>query len=410
MALPSVIPVGPTAGEKIGEALGTGVSSGIQALVNMKLQQMQKRQESARTAQGLQALFPDMPQQQLSALAQLDPQSLGIYLKEKIAQPRRLEFGRALQQRMGVPMQQQTGQLSGALQPIMQQGGQAMPGMQPSIQGLPQQMQQGFQTPLELTEQQATNLANIDLKLRKEEREARQFEREFERKTGVAQAKELGESYKSHKKELETNIATGKEAGKTINTIDRLLLLNKAGKLNIGQYEQTLEKLGLDKFFSNPETDEARSAIAGLKLRRVKSLGTNRFSNMLLEIEGNMLPALWNTRDGFTNTLESLKADEQADLIRGKITKKVMNKYEARKEAYPRNINAIIEDKASSHLEKIAINGLQRLVERMDAHGTPLLPDAKKMPGYRIAMKGFPDVIWKSENGRWIPERKEEEL
>jgi hypothetical protein len=396
MALPSVIPIAPSAGEKLGESLGAGLTSGIQALANMKLQQMQQRQQQARTAQGLQALFPDMPQQQLSALAQLDPQSLGIYLKEKIAAPRRQAYAQALAQEMGMPQQQAVGQLSSALQPMMQQEGQPMPGFQPGMQ---QPMQQGFQAPLELTEQQATNLANIRMKRQKEEREARQFERKF----GAEQQKEIEKTYARQFPAIEKAGEAAKSRNERKATVKELATLIGSGEVITGKPRQLLSKLGWEKFFTNPSTENAQYIMQGLIGNTVRNVGVSKMTNKLATIEQGMTPDILNQPESIMtwakNELLNIKAEEVYDNIRDEL----YEQFRKANQKLPENFQSLVNRKAQPAVDQI--------YEKEYRNYLALFKDKLPSPaqwrkdgggeGDIVASKEMPGVQWLFKNNNW---------
>src|ERR1700679_3719182 len=71
----------------LGEKFGTGLGSGLQALADQKLQQINQRNEQSKLSSAYGQTFPNEQPQMLQALAQLPPKEREIALKNLFAKP-----------------------------------------------------------------------------------------------------------------------------------------------------------------------------------------------------------------------------------------------------------------------------------------------------------------------------------
>ncbi len=89
----------------VSDSIGSALSSGLQNLVQHKLSAMQEQKQKQQTMQGLQALGYNS--QQAAQLSNLDPESLQLVVKQKLAEPGEQAYAQALGSILGNGQQQQ---------------------------------------------------------------------------------------------------------------------------------------------------------------------------------------------------------------------------------------------------------------------------------------------------------------
>lgn len=109
---------GTNVGGRLGESLGTG----LQALAQHKMGQLQQRQQQARNVMGLEAL--GLTPQQAQGLSQLDPQALQEIVKSQLQSQREKEFQQAWTGELGQVSAQNAQQ---QLSPQAQLGAEGFP-------------------------------------------------------------------------------------------------------------------------------------------------------------------------------------------------------------------------------------------------------------------------------------------
>jgi len=78
-----ILPRRQSFGESFGTGLGSGIGTGLQALANMKMQQMQKDQEINRALPYVQKMFPDLDKEGVRGLLMSPPHIQKEFLKQK---------------------------------------------------------------------------------------------------------------------------------------------------------------------------------------------------------------------------------------------------------------------------------------------------------------------------------------
>jgi len=401
MAMPSVIPQTPGVGEKLGEAFGTGLGSGLQALANMKLQQMQQRYQQTQTEKALLGL-PGITPQQAHTIANLPPQLGGIFAKDILQAPREEANAAFMQSRFGIgqqsaPIDQIAQQQFQEATPGMQQGQQqAMPqiGQQPGLGKLPGRM----------TSQNVMQLLSLEQGQQKIEQRERLAQQQF----GVTKEKQIAKSYQDQRKALDTSHAMGRMAKENVNTIRSMLTVARSPNLSIGPYAATLEQFGLDKFFTTPTTDIMDSYINRLAQSTSSDYGTGKITNVMLQQETHTLPAAWNTREGFIAKLKNLDIRNRIRVIRDDEVSRIEKKYKQKNKPLPPDVLADAQRKIAPKLKKLAEKEIENNMEALEQLKTSPLPQGKE--GDEGHLPDIPDVLWHYKHGKWHPEIQEEAL
>jgi len=410
MPLPSFIPAQQGITQSLGEALGTGLGSGIQALTNMKLQEMQLRQQQTQVQKALQNV-PGMTPDVATAIAGMPPQLQQAYIHEYLAAPREEAYAKSIQNMMnqltGQPIQQEQPKTSQFMQqppqvpkeqvvgPYTPYNVQPQQMVQPIAQ--PQQMPQ-VQLPGRLNAQQATQIANLAMgaqKLGLQQRAEARKEKEFTEK-------QIGESYQNQRKTIDQMHVAGRAAKQEIANLRNVLTLYKGGNLNIGKNYAALQAAGLENFFSTPTTNIVSNYLAQSAQAATSDYGTNRLTNTIMKFESMSVPALWNTPEGFEANVKNRILRREPASLRDDEVKKIIAEAEKSHKPLPRDVVAEAERRIYPKTKKIAEKELLNNIEAMEKTGSSPLPKGKEDDeGF---LPDVPDVKWTFHNGKWHPE------
>jgi len=255
---------------EIGRNLGTG----LQALAQYKIGQLQEQQQRQRTAQGIRALVPQLTEQQATAFAGQSPEIQKQYLKDIIERPQREALARGLFN-----------------------GGS-------NSQGAFNSSAQSNDIPLQLNSKDALALANYQQGQRKEERN---------------KAKDVNDYLKPY-------IEQDKKNENNIRTYELLQKQVKTGKVRTGTWAQALNAMGIQDVGRNYETQIAQKLIAQLAQNIAGVFGSNaRVTNFLEQTFQRSLPSLWNTPEGINAISElnllGLRAQRAEQKIREQVLK-----------------------------------------------------------------------------------------
>lgn len=258
-------------GASLGGAGGSFLGSGLESLAQNKMKEIQ----SGRLAKGLESLLPGQSPEQLKNLAGLPPELLSVVLKQKLQEPQQQAYAQALQ---GL---------------LKDEGVAEQPTNITS--------KQGVGAPLQLNQQQATALANLEMQKKK----IAQREREFVEKRIAPEAEELREKYKSsHDRRV------------ALNTI---LAEARSGKLRSPRNQAILNKLGLsDLFTGNVETQLAQSAMNELATNAGTAFNTKNLTNLDVNLYKRRIPSLLNTDEGKEVIAKNMLLSEDANDLRYK--------------------------------------------------------------------------------------------
>ena len=386
--------IGGQLGETLGNALSTmgtgmgeGLNTGLTALANLKMQQLQQRNTQSNTAKGLQAIFPNMTKEQAETTALLDPQSLNVFVKQKMQEPANMAYAQAI----NALMSSQPGQ------PI-----EAQPG--PTQGPGPMQGQPWVNIPPQLNAQQAGQLAGLAM-----QKQGQQLKRELaEQQLDIKKQQQVMQSYQQQRKELQQAHAARRAAREEVNSLRNILSLAQSGNLNLGKYQATLEKFGLDKFFTTPTTDMVRSYLARSTQAASTDYGTGKLTNKLMEFESLATPALWNTKVGFEANVKNLIIRRKARYIRDEEISRIEEKYKKKNKPLPPDVIADAERKVEPRLQKLAAKEIENNLEAMEKVGASPLPRGKE--GDEGYLPGQPDIKWHFSDGKWHAHIQEEEL
>lgn len=349
---------------KLGGAAGKGVSSALQSGLDLlqqhrmnqltsKAQQEQQRQQQSNVAGSLSKfnVSPDIAQ----AIAALPPKMQEAALQNL-----------PILQRLSQPQQQ----------------GQEPMGVQQSIQQLQQQPAESefaglFTSPHERREEE-----KLGLKRQQVGQQAAKDTRKF------------SEPYREKASASESNI----------RDYDLLSHIAKKGDLRAGNSAQLLDKLGLQGFNRNFNTQLADKLIARLAQNARGAFGSgSRITNYLEQVFQRSLPTLWNTPEGIIAISEINKRADQLNIVKDNLRKKLVNEWKGN---IPFNADDIIDDLAKPEQQKlekealdIANNATQVASKVFDE-----LPDASKFSGKRIRDKDSGKVL-KSNGKEWVEEK-----
>lgn len=259
--------------QSLGGALGTGLGSGLEALANQKLQQIQQRNQQQQLSSALQQFLPEQQRGQVAGLAALPENLQQIGLKELLAQPGKQAYAQAL----GL-------------------GGQQNPegkAFNPS-QSLPN-----------LTEKQATEIAKMQQKER------------------LLTAKERSEAFKATKAERKDFVDKAKAGRQSLEDLNRIEELEKEGLPSAG-YSEFLKRSGLDIPTLQGATGEEFNKITANFIKNAKSYYGARVSNFELESFLKTIPSLSQSPEGRKRVIANLKNIARLEIEGGKAAREII--------------------------------------------------------------------------------------
>ena len=315
---------------RLGGNIGQGIASGFQHLGNQQVQKESdiKLQNTLR-ALGLKPEAAGLP-----------ADIRGPYVKQALQEPSNQAYATALSELLG-------GQYQGESQGQQEMGGQ--------------------QIRPQLSAQQATKLAELGLK-----------KEEIESKRGK-EVREFNKPFIEKRNAAEKNIADYK----------KLIQLAEKGNIRAGNKHALLNKLGLQEFNQNIDTQNVQKLTARLA-QNIGSIFGGRVTNFLEQTFQKSLPSLWNTPQGIVTVSKlNMYADEAIvaeDNARSKIIKENRGRI-------PDNIDEQIRDRVAplkNELENKAMSVL------MSAN----FPPAKNYSGDTVVE--FEGNKFKNDKGEWI--------
>lgn len=351
----------------LGSALAQGLSGGLQNLLQHKMQAMQQQRAVQQTASGLQALGFD-PKQAVQ-LAQLDPQTLQLVVKQKIEEPNQRAYAQALSSLLGGEISEQAPQMA----PVQQQPLQDRYGISPSqkvqlkkylasgkgkmpyspeqlkklesylaepmpVQQAPAQMaDESERSALPvfggLNAKQATEIAKLGMEKQKQAR------------------KEKIEAFKLSKDERKAILEAGKSARQNLHDLERMEELEREGKLDTPGYMEFLKRSGFDvPALMNPGSEEFNK-IAQSFLRDAKTYLGSRISNFELEQFLKTIPNLSQSPEGRKRVIANLKRFSRISLEYSNALKNVIKE---NKGVPPLDLLEQVDDKVEKKMDYYA--------------------------------------------------------
>ena len=365
MAMPSIIPTRGGALENIGQALGsglgTGLGSGLNAIANLKLQQIQQRNQQVQYKNALQSagyspeeselisLYPPeaqikimqamgpvqqatapqyaMPQMQqkpaeqvaVTAPDQLKP-ALQAQMQQKLAsmfgqQPAQKPYENLLMAAaMGKPYSPYA-DLFKTLSPaqIQQLSGQmaeaAVPKPAPSIVKAAQvpQIPLEKEAPTSLLQRKSLRQAMATYETPQMKLQRELAEKNMSAKEKAQQQRTLEKAYQLTTADRKEIRLAGQTAKRDLNSLERMEELETSGKLDTPGYVELLKRSGFDiPALMNPEGQEFQKLAMGF-IRDAKSAFGARVSNFELENFLKTIPNLSQSPEGRRRVIANLK-------------------------------------------------------------------------------------------------------
>lgn len=354
----------PGFGEKLGEALGTGLGSGLQSLAQQKLRAMQY-------GPGLRALLPEFSEEQVGALANLDP----ILLKEYIKQQGKLRSdasfndalnylesgpqpkGSELESLFASPPSPELSQKE--VQQLLEEAPLYKAGLSPE-----KVLGKKAITPERLTE--ATPALKRELAEESVPKSQRELLADYLQKKGAslsteqreriekilaAREKEQAKAFKETKEERKDILTKARQARMDLRDLERLEELEKEGKLDTPGYVEFLQRSGLDIPALMNEGSEEFQKIQQTFLRNAKDYFGGRISNYEIEQFLKTIPSLSQSPEGRKRVIANLKYIKRAELAYKDAYKEVLAKH---KGVPPLDLLEEIDDRIDPKLEQLS--------------------------------------------------------
>ena len=343
---------GNSIGSNLGQALGSGIQQALQGLVQQKIQQKYRMQ----AIPGLEGL--GFSPEQAQSIALLDPQIQREVVKQRMAAPQQEAYAQALQGLLGEG--QQMPQLGA---PAMQQfSGQApqLPlgqqmGMMPQAM---QQQSQAFRLPPRLTQQQATELAKLQLQKQAQQEKQRQFETKLS-------AQEQRETNKETLPAVEEINKKAEAARNNIQRLSRMQELINRGELPYAAIESVFEGVSeipfvgealskilgaVRKPFSGADAEEFRKLSKDF-ISNIKDIFPGRILDSELKAFLETIPTLLQSDAGKAAVINNLMRFNEGILIKEKAMEEIISENQGKR---PRDLNSLIKKRTKKALDDLA--------------------------------------------------------
>lgn len=323
----------PRPHEMLAEKFGTGLSSGLQSLLNMKMQDIKRKREQT----GLEAM--GLP----GALAGLDPRIIQEALKIKTAG-------------------QQDSNLSNALSQIY--GGQQ--GSETGGQVLPEKKQapgEGTGAPAGVSFDQALANPNLTsnqklkiIELRKKQEEGIEKKQEGLRKEKIEEQKRADSATGEVYKDVNKNYRDARENDLRLKRMSKLV---KKGNLGSPLWYSLLDavsgnnKFGIGINFKSLLTADSQEfdKLSTEFIKGAKALFGARITDNEIRMFLRMVPTLSQSEGGKNRVIRNMRVMGQAAKIRKGIMDKIISKNNGKR---PMDLESLIERVADKKLDKLS--------------------------------------------------------
>ena len=367
---------GPTLGARIGAGAAEGLSSGIGALIDMKLERMKKQQKVNALSDSLKGLVQQkiITEEEAPMLANMAldaPQVANMYLKDRIESSRSKQYADAQNRARGLDalqgMRQQGGMPSGQDQRVSQdQDTQAA-----QMQAAPQRFGQtggSYEYNPTLTpakneenknkferqqvEQGKLQVKRAQLELNKEEKKLDRAQKDKEHKLNVDKFynKKKSESYTRNKGVLKEIRSAAKEAKDVKFLLRRGLDIAVKNKLGSPLFQSGLKTAKLDYDFLKKKDASELSQIGNIVLGELIKNSTGKMPKALIDVLKAQTFDVTQTPKQIVRRIENLLKMGEVPIERQKIAGKLIDDNDG---IVPDNFNTRIEEKLDPIRDKI---------------------------------------------------------
>lgn len=346
----------PTLASSLGASLGTGLGQALQTMMGQKLQQLAQRQESARAAQGLEALGISAPEAEQISLLPRELQSAVVrnYLQEAEA----TGLGEAL-----ATLQEPTIGLMGGLR-ALQEPTAISPEVQPEV-GVPEEITapERVRVPKEIPiakEVEALERPSITDILRRPRispeqqlkvAQLRQVQQREERKRQHEIDLETKDLYKDVNKSARAAIENSRRLG-------RMEELVKEGKLSRPGFHNLLSTInkglfgfGLNlHFLESPQSQEFMK-LSNEFLKNAREIFGARVTDNEVRVFLQMVPTLSQSDEGKRRVIYNMEAINDAARMRKKAMDDLIAENDGRR---PANLESLIDQRIDPQIDALA--------------------------------------------------------
>jgi hypothetical protein len=337
-----ILPERPTVGEAFGTGLGSGLANSLQFLAEKRLADLSRREQSSRSAIGLQALgIPESEAQQISILPQqLQAPIIQNYLKGA--------------------------ETTGLMQALGMLG---EPGIPAAVPLTPTDLVE--RRPEEVTPTGAAEKGLVASVLREPRlspehaikiSEMRDKRRRFEEKLKTEKRKELLQDQRESNKETldyykTTNkLAKGAKEGEL--RLSRMEVLNERGKMGLpifNSFLKTVSKgifgLGIDLTHLMSADAQEFDKLSTDFLKNVKDIFGARITDREVALFLKTVPTLSQSKTGRQRVIRNLRIFNEAAKLRQKAMTEIVK---ANKGNRPRNIESLVEEMVDPQLDALS--------------------------------------------------------
>lgn len=249
------------------------------------------------------------------------------------------------------------------------------------------------------------------------EQSERQFGERQEFAKNKFQTTQATQAYKLFKEDLDQIKNKAEASRKNINTYNQVIKLAESGKLRSGNTYQLLNRIGLQDFLSNPETQLAKKLLSRLAQNAGSAFNTRRLTNLEVSSYKDSLGTLMNTDEGLIAIAKNNLLEEQANIVKDNARKQVMA--EAGKAgSIPFDILDRIDELAEPELKRLAdeavsnvnqATAMQRTSKAAPYVGLTIdeLPEPGNTPKGAV-LQSDDGTIYQNTGSRWVKKGKKE--
>jgi hypothetical protein len=325
----SIYEPSPSVGQNIGAAFSGGISSGLEMLMQSKMQGMQQE----KMANAYQAL--GMP----AELATLDPAIQKEILSQYGQESQQAKLLKILGGGEGTPAVPSGMPSGGAPAAPLPQGGEEVVGEEISVGG-PQEQKRGL---AQLTDQEEAAVGVLNPALGRQVSAAK-----------ARETKEQSERWKFNKEFIQEVSKRENTGIEQLGVLREMTSLIDSKELISPLYASILKRLGLDyAVLKNPASEAFEKFSTGF-IKGLKDVFGGRISVQEMITFLKTIPSLENSDTGKRLVARALQSAADGAVLRGQETDKIIAEYEKRGQAPPYNLQRIVEQRLRPKLDALA--------------------------------------------------------
>ena len=169
------------------------------------------------------------------------------------------------------------------------------------------------------------------------------------------------ESYKINQDELDLLRIKNEQAQKDIKTYKEIKALVQKGEMYTGKNRQLLERLGLEDWFTNPDTQLGLKLTESLVTGAGTAFNTRNLTNLDVSSYAKTVGRSINTPEGLIAIADNRILQAEAESARYNATREISKEYIANKQPLPLDILDLGSERAQPELARLAQESLKNV-------------------------------------------------